>query len=488
MLYSLATKTALEKNKEVSATRARALSVIIWRMKKDPKLIALHSHASNNEIEILKSKTCSCFFCRQSYSARLVNDWINDARGVTAICPECGMDAVLGDQGGEPIDKALLKEMNLAYYGEDYMEKHPAAAKKYVARYQEGKITHKAANEALYIQYLYSLASQGDQEAAYSLGELFENGSEFTPADPKVAFSYYGMSCLAKDGGALTRLGVLSESGALGKADPAGAYQCYAKAMAMGSLEGLIHFCDCYLKGVFVVQDPSFAYECLTSIWDECYRRFILTTGKDINIFPDASYRLGVMFLEGIGCAKDPVLALRLFLYAEFAFALLKSQGQLKKEQETEAGDTEKRIEDIAKTYKLKKQDPVFDNDTFADSLDQDASAALPVLNYVFAPGSFDKNQGLFEFDLTYNFPPLIVDCGNLYCGFVPGTIHWSFTDVADVKFTNGTSFDRIDGNPADGWSFLSLDGGNETTLARIVFTRTPKKVRTKERPIKGKA
>jgi hypothetical protein len=132
VLYSLATKTALEKNKEVSATRARALSVIIWRMKKDPKLIALHSHASNNEIEILKSKTCSCFFCRQTYSARLVNDWINDARGVTAICPECGMDAVLGDAGGEADRQSLFKEMNLAYYGEDYMEKHPAAAKKYV--------------------------------------------------------------------------------------------------------------------------------------------------------------------------------------------------------------------------------------------------------------------------------------------------------------------------------------------------------------------
>lgn len=136
-------------------------------MKKDPKLLALHARASNNEIEILKSKTCSCFFCRQTYSARLVNDWINDARGVTAICPECGMDAVIGDAGGEAMDKALLKEMNLAYYGEDYMEKHPAAAKKYVLRYQEGKITHKAANEALYVQYLYSLASQGDQEAAF---------------------------------------------------------------------------------------------------------------------------------------------------------------------------------------------------------------------------------------------------------------------------------------------------------------------------------
>src|SRR5574344_101442 len=333
-------------------------------MKKDPKLLALHARASNNEIEILKSKTCSCFFCRQTYSARLVNDWINDARGVTAICPECGMDAVIGDAGGEAMDKALLKEMNRADYGEDYMEKHPAAAKKYALRYQEGKITHTAANEALYVQYLYALASQGDQEAAFSLGQLFENGSDFTPADPKMAFAYYGMSCLAKDGGALTRLGVLSESGALGKVDGAGAYQCYAKAMAMGSLEGLIHFCDCYLKGVYVIQDPSFAYECLTSIWDECYRRFILTTGKDINIFPQASYRLGVLFMDGIGTAKDPVLALRLFLYAEFAYGLLKNQGQLKKEETAEAEETEKRIEEIAKTYKLKKQDPVFDNDT----------------------------------------------------------------------------------------------------------------------------
>jgi hypothetical protein len=305
---------------------------------------------------------------------------------------------------------------------------------------------------------------------------------------PRVAFSYYGMSCLAKDGGALTRLGVLSESGALGKVDGAGAYQCYAKAMAMGSLEGLIHFCDCYLKGVYVIQDPSFAYECLTSIWDECYRRFHFDDGQRHQHLPSSFVSFGMLFMDGIGTAKDPVLALRLFLYAEFAYGLLKNQGQLKKEETAEAEETEKRIEEISKTYKLKKQDPVFDNDTFADSLDEDAQTSLPVLSYVFAPGSFDKTQGLFDFDLTYNFPPLIVDCGNLYCGFVPGTIHWSFTDVADVKFTNQTTFDRIEGNPGDGWSFQNFDGGNETTLARIVFTRLPKKPRQKERPIKGKA
>jgi TPR repeat protein len=458
-------------------------------MKKDPKLIALHSHASNNEIEILKSKTCSCFFCRQTYSARLVNDWINDERGVTAICPECGMDAVIGDGGNAPLDKATLKELNLAYYGEDYMEKHPVAAQKYVLRYQKGKITHKAANEALYIQYLYSLASHGDADSAYALGQLFENGSEFTPADPKTAFSYYGMNCLSKDGRALVRLGVLSESGVLGKADPAGAYQCYAKAMAMGSLDGLIHFTDCYLHGIFVLPDFSFASECLTSIWDECYRRFVATTGKDINIFPQASYRLGVLFLEGKGPDKDPVLALRLFLYAEFGYALLKAQGPLSKQDEMEAADSEARIEQIAKTFKLRKQDPVFDNDTFADSQDNDNDLPSMLIGCVFTPGSFDKNQGLFDFDVTSDFPPLIVDCGNLYCGFVPGTIHWSFTDVVDVKLSKGGAFNRIIGSPDEGWSFLTNGPDEESvTVARIVLSKITPKKPMKERSAKGKA
>ena len=457
-------------------------------MKKDPKLIDIHSHAANNEIEILKSKTCSCFFCRQTYSARLVNDWINDERGVTAICPECGMDAVVGDASGIPLDKTLLKEMNLAYYGEDYMAKHPAAAKKYIQRYEEGKITHKAANEALYIQYLYGLATSGDAEAAFSLAQLYERGSEFTPADPKVAFSYYGMQCLAKDGDALTRLGVLSENGSLGKADPQGAYQCYAKAMAMGSLDGLVHFCDCYEKGIAVLPDPSFAFECLSGIWDESYRRFLVTTGKDINIFPDSSYRLGCMLIDGNGTPKDPVLALRLFLYAEFAYELKRASSPLSKDNETELADSLARIDTIAKTYKLRKQDPVFDNDTFADSLEESPENALPFLTYNFAPGAYDHSQGLFEFDLTYNFPPLIVDCGNLYCGFVPGTIHWSFTDVADVKFASSTLFNKVDGNPEDGWQFIQNDGSDDNVVASIVFTRSNKKAAHKERAFKGKA
>lgn len=458
-------------------------------MKTDPRLLSIRTHASDNEIEILQSKTCSCFFCRQTYDARKVNDWINDERGVTAICPECGMDAVIGDASGLSLDKDLLKEMNLVFYGEDYMEKHPLAAKKYVDRYKQNKITHKAANEALYIQYLYLLASKGDEDAAYDLADLYENGSEFTAPDAKTAFSYYAMDCLKKDGDALTRLGVLSENGSLGKADPQGAYECYAKAMAVGSLGGLIHFTDCYSKGIFVPKDEEFAFQCLSEIWPDSYSRFISSSGKDINIFPDASYRLGVMFMDSSGTKGDHVMALKLFLYAEFGYGLLLSANLLKGELIQENEDCEKRISLLGKEYHLTKQDPVFDNDTFADSLEveNETIKELPE-NYVFSPISYDKDARVFDFDITYAFPPLIVDVGNLYCGFVPDTIRWSFVDVADVKFTKESVFEHVNGNPDDGWQFVHGSDDNAESIAQIVFSRPSKKRSIHSKKALGKA
>jgi hypothetical protein len=453
-------------------------------MKIDPKLTQIHNHASNNEIEILHSKTCSCFFCRQTYDARKVNDWINDERGVTALCPECGMDAVVGDASGLPLDKPTLKEMNLAYYGEDYMEKHPLAAEKYVNRYKEGKITHKAANEALYVQYLYLLASGGNAQAAYDLGSLFELGSEFTPADPKMAFSYYGMACLRKDGSALTRLGMLCESGALGKADPRGAYECYSKGMAMGSLEALVHFADCYLNGIFVVKDPQFAFDCLSDIWGESYRRFVTSTGKDINVFPDVSYRLGVLFCSGISGKPETALGLKLFLYSEFGFNLMANAGLLKGELIPEYADVHARIDALGKTFKLHRQDPVFDNDTFSDSLEVDENNMLEAAHdhCTIAPGPFDKDSGNLEFDITYDYPPLIVDVGNLFCGFVPDTIHWSFVDVSDARFASKTDFQSVLGDPDTGWQFIATSNGTNDLVASIYFTRPQK-----AKPVKDK-
>ncbi|MBO4541392.1 MAG: hypothetical protein J5736_05400, partial [Bacilli bacterium] len=63
------------------------------RISKKERLALLNQikeHAQGNEIEIVKSTNCGCFFCRSIFSARDVQEWIDDENGVTALCPECG--------------------------------------------------------------------------------------------------------------------------------------------------------------------------------------------------------------------------------------------------------------------------------------------------------------------------------------------------------------------------------------------------------------
>jgi hypothetical protein len=54
------------------------------------------------------SKLCACFYCLQTYDASEVTEWVD--RGFTAICPKCGIDSVVGDNGGTiPADWQLLE-------------------------------------------------------------------------------------------------------------------------------------------------------------------------------------------------------------------------------------------------------------------------------------------------------------------------------------------------------------------------------------------
>ncbi len=439
----------------------------------DQKLIDIQKRTHNNEVQILHSKTCSCLFCRQTYDARLVNDWVNDEHGMNAICPECGMDAVIGDNGGEPIDKALLKELNLAFYGEDYMSGHPDAAFKFVKRYQEGKITHKKTNEALYIQYLALLAGQGRADAAFSLGILYEFGDEFTEKDPKTAFGYYGSPSLRDDGEALARMGIMCANGAIGKADERGAYEAFAKGMAMGSLKAFIGFSDCYMDGIGVNPDSFFAFDLLASIWNESYHRFTLSTGKDINVFPDLCYRLGLAYELGTGTLKDLPTALRFYLLSEFAYRLKESVSELLEEDKKAFDDLEKRIEEAAKTLNVARGDPAFDNDTFSDSLLSNDPDSLFMGKMTIITHIFNKEDNSFEIDVKYSLPPLIIDIGNLYCAFTPGLIHWRFDDVSSAVVGKNRVFDRISGDPDVGWTFMMGGSLNAEPIATINFLQS---------------
>ena len=111
------------ESKEMKEEALKPAIKVVRRSSKDRKALleSYKKHAEDNEIEIVQSKTCGCFFCRQVFDARNVQEWMDDARGVTALCPECGMDAVIGDASGIEISKPLMKEMNLEFYGEEYM-------------------------------------------------------------------------------------------------------------------------------------------------------------------------------------------------------------------------------------------------------------------------------------------------------------------------------------------------------------------------------
>ena len=101
-----------------------------------------------------------------------------------------------------------MKEMNLAFYGEEFMDENPEAARTYCGRYQDGKIAHKEKSEALYIHYLTTLEDQGDPIASLSLGDFYFYGSEFTEKDYSKALIHYSHRSLFANPKALCGLGL----------------------------------------------------------------------------------------------------------------------------------------------------------------------------------------------------------------------------------------------------------------------------------------
>lgn len=74
-------------------------------------LIEAHKHSINNKEELSKSKVCGCFYCLKTFAYNEINKWIND-KEVTAVCPYCGVDSIIGDYSNYKIDNDFLKEMN----------------------------------------------------------------------------------------------------------------------------------------------------------------------------------------------------------------------------------------------------------------------------------------------------------------------------------------------------------------------------------------
>lgn len=73
-----------------------------------------HQYSANNRKSLEKDEVCGCFHCCKTFSPKLIREWIDD--GSTAICPFCGIDAIIGDDSDSIITEEFLRAINKEWF------------------------------------------------------------------------------------------------------------------------------------------------------------------------------------------------------------------------------------------------------------------------------------------------------------------------------------------------------------------------------------
>ena len=103
-----------------------------WDMSPFP-VIRAHDHCHRNREELLRSSACGCFYCLGVYAPSRIEKWVNDPNNPTALCPECGIDAVIGSESGYAINVEFMREMRAYWFREisfAYRERRESAGPK----------------------------------------------------------------------------------------------------------------------------------------------------------------------------------------------------------------------------------------------------------------------------------------------------------------------------------------------------------------------
>jgi hypothetical protein len=77
-------------------------------------LVAAKLHASRHRAELEASTRCACFFCFRAFATSEIKAWIDS--DTTALCPGCGVDAVLGNAALTSISDGFLRRMHQHYF------------------------------------------------------------------------------------------------------------------------------------------------------------------------------------------------------------------------------------------------------------------------------------------------------------------------------------------------------------------------------------
>ena len=82
---------------------------------KGREMILAHAFSSCQRAALAGDTKCGCFYCRTIFSPKEITQWLGDPPE-TAVCPYCGVDAVIGAYTGYPITPEFLERMHRHWF------------------------------------------------------------------------------------------------------------------------------------------------------------------------------------------------------------------------------------------------------------------------------------------------------------------------------------------------------------------------------------
>ena len=82
----------------------------------------IYRKSTNHKKQLEKDRICGCFCCEMIFHPSEIEEWCPekmDREEVTAICPYCDVDAVVGESSGYKITKELLRKLNKRWFRVD---------------------------------------------------------------------------------------------------------------------------------------------------------------------------------------------------------------------------------------------------------------------------------------------------------------------------------------------------------------------------------
>ena len=77
-------------------------------------LESIHGFSDHHRELLAQSERAGCFYCRRTFDPREITKWVDG--GVTALCPRCGIDAVLPSAMPVPLTAELLASMHSRWF------------------------------------------------------------------------------------------------------------------------------------------------------------------------------------------------------------------------------------------------------------------------------------------------------------------------------------------------------------------------------------